>query len=690
MAKRAKGAKKRTRVEPRLASLPAVTPPKRSTKPPSRKNKSAPRSSRKRGSPPRSRAARILRGGFYWGLVAGLWAMIAVGAVLVYHAAQLPAADTWAVPERAPDIRILDRRGRLVAHRGIGSKELELDEISPFLPQAVIAIEDHRFHSHLGFDPVGFSRAMVRNLASGRLRQGGSTLTQQLAKNLFLSRERTFGRKIQELILAFWLEHRFSKDQILELYLNRVYFGQGATGADAAARRYFGVSASQLNLRQAAVLAAALKSPSRINPISSPARARQRSELVLAAMEREGFISSEQRRAASRTDASAAIRSSRSHAWAADMAAREVKALLGRVDRDLDVTVTLDRDVQEHARTAVRDALMGKARKQGVRQGALVAMSPDGAIRALIGGRDYRKSAFDRATRARRQPGSAFKPFLWAAALEAGASPLDTIADTPLASGGYRPRNAGERYGGEVTLAEALAVSSNTAAVRLVRRVGARRLAAQARELGVESGLKANDALALGASEVTPLELTAAYAPFGNGGLRARPYLVTRIRERNGRVLYERKRLRGERVLPAVVADEMHALLAGVVRDGTGGRARLSHNVAAGKTGTTQDGRDAWFAGFAGRGEAALVTTVWFGNDDATPTKASGGGLAAGTWGDFMGAVLEGRRPDRPDVPILLERHVTVPTQRPAVRGPVVSHAPQKRPGWIDRLLGRT
>ena len=679
-------AKGRTR-----AAAPAVRPEPRKPAKGARSATAATRRARparrdRRRKPQRGRLSRFATASFYWGLVGSLWAGLALVAVFTFYAAQLPSANTWAVPERDPDIRILDARGRLVAHRGIGSKALSLDEISPFLPQAVIAIEDRRFRSHVGFDPVGFARAMAANVAAGRLRQGGSTLSQQLAKNLFLSPERTFGRKVQELVLAFWLERRFSKDQILELYLNRVYFGHGATGVDAAARRYFGVSAARLNLRQAAVLAGALKAPSRINPITSPARARRRSDLVLAAMEREGFVTAEQRARASRTDAAAAIAGDRSHAWAADMAAREVKALLGRIDRDLDVSVTLDRDVQQAARAAMRDALLGPARKRKARQGALVALAPDGAIRALVGGRDYRRSSFDRATVARRQPGSAFKPFLWAAALEAGWSPLDPIADTPLATGSYRPRNARDRYRGDITLAEALAVSSNTAAVRLVRDVGAKRLAATAGRLGIESKLAPNAALALGASEVTPLELAAAYAPFANGGLRARPYLVTRIAERDGTVLYERKPLRGERVLDPIVAGEMQAMLAGVIRDGTGRAAALSRHVASGKTGTTQGGRDAWFAGFAGD----LVTTAWFGNDDATPTRASGGGLAARAWGDFMGRVLEGRTPRR-RLPLLAERRVTVPTPRPA-RTPetnVVSYAPQKRPGLIARLFGR-
>ena len=681
MSKRRRGPT-RPRIEPRLAALDARPAAALAAKPAARPVPSSKRPTRAKPAKPKPAKAikrtkrapsarpwplRLAFFGLYWGTVGSLWGALAVVCLLAWHAAQLPSADTWAVPERAPNIRIADAAGRLVAHRGLGSAQLDLDQISPFLPQAVIAIEDRRFHDHLGFDPVGFARAMAANLAAGRLRQGGSTVTQQLAKNLFLSPERTFGRKMQELVLSFWLEHEFSKTQIMEMYLNRVWFGHGATGADAAARRYFGTSAARLNLQEAATLAGMLKAPSRLNPITSPERARARAELVLAAMERDGFITPAQRRRAARTPATAA-RGTRlaggSTGWVADMVAAEVRDLLGHVDRDLDVTVTLDRNHQEAAHRAVSAALAAQKGRGRAREGALVALAPDGAVRALVGGRDYRHSQFNRAATAKRQPGSAFKPFLWAAALERGTSPLDTVADTPLQSGAYRPRNA-SAYRGEVTVAEALAVSSNVAAARMVRRVGARRLAQTARRMGVLSPLAPNDALALGASEVTPLELAGAYAPFANGGRRALPYLVSRIAERDGRVLYRREPMRGARVLDPAVAGEMAAMLAGAVREGTGRRARLERLVAAGKTGTTQGGRDAWFAGWAGVARPQLVAVAWFGNDDASPTRQTGGGIAARAWGLFMGEALEGRT-------IALEPSIsrrgptTVPTARPA------------------------
>ena len=623
---------------------------------------------------PRSRIGRAFRFTLYWGTIAGLWAVFGVAAIIAYYAAQLPNADSWSVPERPANIRILDRSGALVANRGMGGRELQLSEMSPYLPQAVIAIEDHRFRSHFGFDPVGFGRAMVRNVAGGRLREGGSTLTQQLAKNLFLSSERTFGRKVQELILAVWLESRFTKDEILELYLNRVYFGSGAWGVDAAARTYYDRSARDLTLRQAATLAGVLKAPSRINPKASARRARERSDLVLAAMQREGFVTVAEAKAASRTKAVATRRlRNASEQFVADMAAAEVKQLLGRVPHDLDVTITVDKTWQRAAARSVYGALDAEGKKLDVSQGALVALAPDGAIRALVGGRDYGRSQYNRAATARRQPGSAFKPFVWLAALEAGWSPEATVLDTPLTTGRYRPRNHAGKYRGEVSLAEALTHSSNTVAVRLARFVSPKKVAQVAERLGIRSPLKHNHALALGVSEVTPLELAGAYAAFANGGHRVSPYLVARITDGDGKVLYERRaRSLGPRVVSIDHVGAMCAMLADVVRRGTGQQAGFEHQTA-GKTGTTQDGRDAWFAGFSGH----TVAVTWFGNDDGSKTRASGGGLASRAWRNFMREVHE----DVTKKPLpgqVATAAVPAPTERPGTSVP-------RRPSFIER-----
>ena len=625
---------------------------------------------------PRPWPVRALRFSAYWGTVLGLWAFLAVAGVVAWYGAQLPSADTWVVPERGAYIRLIDMHGKVVAHRGVHGKELTLTDISPHLPKAVIAIEDHRFRSHFGFDPVGFSRAMYRNVAGGRMREGGSTITQQLAKNLFLSPERTFGRKVQELILAVWLEAKFSKDEILELYLNRVYFGSGAYGADAAARTYYGVAARDLNLMQSATLAGLLKAPSRLSPKRNPRGAAARAALVLAAMEREGFVSGEQAKRAAQIPARTVHGRTRMSDFVADMAVREVKNLLGRIDRDVDVRLTLDMDLQRAAARAVFGAIGGEGRRRNVKEGALVAMAPDGALRALVGGRDYRRSQFNRAATAKRQPGSAFKPFVWLAALEAGLSPASAVKDTPLTTGRYRPRNHGERYRGDVTLSQALSTSSNTVAVRLARKLGARKVAATAKRLGIGSKLARNHALALGASEVTPLELTAAYAPFANGGRRVTPHLVSRITS-DGKLLYDRRSGGlGPRVVGARDAATMSAMLSAVVARGTGKAAAFDH-PAAGKTGTTQGGRDAWFVGLS----AHLVTGVWFGNDDASPTKASGGGIAARAWSAFMAEAHEGL-PKR-DIASGMLTHSTTPTERPG------SKVKRGRPSFIDRLLNR-
>ena len=588
------------------------------------------RSPRRRGKPKRSFLVRAAGFVSYWSLVLGLWGGIAVAGVFAFYGLQMPAADTWRVPQRPANIRILDRDGHLIAHRGLGGANLSLDEMTPWLPQAVIAIEDRRFRSHFGFDPIGFARAMVRNASAGRMREGGSTITQQLAKNLFLSPERSVGRKVQELILAFWLEAKYSKSEILELYLNRVYFGAGATGADAASRTYFARGADSLTLRQAATLAGLLKAPSRLSPLKHPRRAARRTELVLDAMEREGFVTPHERARADR-DRAAPVAVDGSHLHVADMVEREVERLLGRVNRDITVSVTIDRSFQRDATLALFSRIDTQGEQARVSEGALVSLAPDGAIRALVGGRRYRRSQFNRASQAKRQPGSAFKPFLWLAALERGWTPDHPLSDTPITTGKWRPRNHGD-YRGLVTLSDALAHSSNVAAARLVRRIGPERLKEAAARLGIESSLKANPTLALGTSEVTPLELAQAYAPFANGGVKVFPYLVTAIRDGRGRTLYERSPLRGHPVIAAQHADAMAAMLQGVVDRGTGRKAAVRGFQAAGKTGTSQNARDAWFVGFTGH----LVTAVWMGNDDASPTRTTGGGLAADVWGRFM------------------------------------------------------
>ncbi|MBB4005232.1 MAG: transglycosylase domain-containing protein [Aurantimonas endophytica] len=568
------------------------------------------------------------------GMVGGL----AVAGLVGYVAFKLPQ-EAWAIPDRPPNVKIVSVTGDVLANRGLtGGKAVALDEISPYVPQAVIAIEDRRFYDHYGIDPVGIVRAFFENMAAGETVQGGSTLTQQLAKNIFLSPEQSMERKLQEAVLALWLEHKFTKDQILEMYLNRVYFGSGATGIEAAAGRYFDKPASELDLAEAALLAGLLKAPSRLSPARDPEAAKARAEVVLAAMRDTGFIG-EAELADARAQKPTNARSYWNGAehYAADVVMRDILDLVGQVKEDVIVETTIDLGLERAAEKAIRATVDGA--KQNVSQGALVAVDGTGAIRAMVGGRDYAQSQFNRAVDAKRQPGSTFKPFVYAAAIEAGWRPETVIEDGPVRIGNWSPQNYDNRFRGPVTLADALRQSLNTVAAKLVEAVGAPAVIEMAGRLGVGSALVENASIALGTSEVSLLELTGAFAPFANGGYRATPHLVNRVTSEDGKVLWER----GAEVPPIIVSPEvvgmMNAMMTQVVTSGTGQRAAIDGWQAAGKTGTTQDFKDAWFVGYT----ANLVTGVWLGNDNgANMQKVTGGTLPAQAWHAFMVAAHEG------------------------------------------------
>jgi penicillin-binding protein 1A len=584
---------------------------------------------------------RLMGRCLYWSAVAAIWAAIGTGALIAYYGAQMPSATTWAVPDRPPNVKVLDRHGTLLANRGLtGGEAIGLHEMSPLIPQAVIAIEDRRFYSHRGIDPLGLARAMLANLREGRLVQGGSTLTQQLAKNLFLKPERTLERKVQEVLLALWLEQTHSKNQILEMYLNRVYFGSGAYGAEAASRRYFGKSARDVNLAEAALLAGLLKAPSRLSPARDPQAAEERAQLVLAAMREEGMIGDRDMALAMSAPATRAPAywTGAEH-YVADRVMEELPGLVGNVAGDIVVETTVDLRLQKVAEKAIRRLIEERGTASRVSQGALVAIAPDGAVRAMVGGADYAASQFDRASEARRQPGSAFKPFVFLAALEQGSQP-DTIRnDAPVRIGKWTPANYKDEYHGPVTLSQALAKSLNSVAAQLAQEVGPKTVIAAAHRLGIESRLAPNVSIALGTSEVTPLELTAAYVPFANGGFRPEIRFVDRVTTPGGRVLYEHQIARGPRVVDARIVGMMNAMMSDTIAYGTGRRAAFGW-PAAGKTGTTQNSRDAWFVGYT----AELVTGVWFGNDDGRPMKdITGGSLPVLAWQEFMAVAHEGR-----------------------------------------------
>lgn len=599
--------------------------------------------------PSRRRGRRKARGGgffgfmrrsVYWAMVLALWAGIAGVGLVAFYGAKMPAATTWAVPDRPPNVRIVDVNGQLVANRGMtGGEAVGLHEMSPFIPLAVIAIEDRRFHAHFGVDPIGLARAATSNLVGRRVSQGGSTLTQQLAKNLFLKPERTIERKVQEVLMAFWLERSHTKDQILEMYLNRVYFGSGSYGVEAASRRYFGKSARDVSLSEAALLAGLLKAPSRLSPARDPKAAENRARIVLAAMRDQGMIGDSQLAAAISTPAvRAAAYWTGSEHYVADRVMEELPQLVGEVRGDLVVETTVDLVLQTFAESAVRRLIDAEGKKHNVSQGALVSIDGSGAVRAMVGGYDYATSQFDRASEARRQPGSAFKPFVFMAAMENGMSPDTVMTDAPVRIGKWAPKNYNDKYYGEVTLTAALARSLNSVAVKLAQAVGPAAIVETAWRMGIESNLEPNLSIALGTSEVTPLELTAAYVPFANGGFRPDIHFVRRIRNARGEVLYEHSNASGPRIARPEVIGMMNAMMAQTISDGTARRAAFGW-PAAGKTGTSQNSRDAWFVGYT----ANLTTGVWFGNDDGAAAKnITGGSLPAQAWNEFMTAAHEG------------------------------------------------
>ena len=599
--------------------------------------------------PARQRRARsgglfgLIRFAIYWTLVLGIWGGIGLAGILVYYGARMPSASTWSIPERPPNVKIVSVDGDTIANRGAtGGEALSLDAMSPYIPQAVVAIEDRRFYSHFGIDPLGLARAFFNNL-TGQPIQGGSTLTQQLAKNLFLSPERTIERKVQEVLLAFWLEQHYTKDQILAMYLNRVFFGSNAYGVEAASRRYFNKSARDANLGEAALLAGLLKAPSRLSPARDPAAAEARAQVVLSVMRDQGLITDgEVASAMSQPPTKAKSYWSGAQYYAADMVMDEVQRLIGEIKQDVVVDTTIDMGLEHKADQTIAKLLNGEGKKQGATQAALVAIDGTGAVRAIVGGKDYAESQFNRAVKAKRQPGSAFKPFVYATALEQGITPDSIRNDAPVRIGNWTPENYDQKYRGPVTVATALANSLNTIAAQLVMEAGPDNVIKLAHRMGIDSELQSNASIALGTSEVSLTELTSAYAPFMNGGYRATPHIIRRITGADGKVLYENTYDNPPRVLSGAIAANMNAMLSRVITEGTGKAARIDGWQAAGKSGTTQSFRDALFVGYTSN----LTAGIWFGNDDGTPMKkVTGGGLPAKAWKDFMTAAHKGLSP---------------------------------------------
>ena len=590
--------------------------------------------------------------------------MFTLLAALAFTAPSLPAPPPI---RRDAQITFVDRTGALLGVRGGRyGPPADIARLPPFVPAAFIAIEDRRFYSHAGFDPLGMARAIVSDLGQGRVAQGGSTITQQLARNLFLTSDRTMERKGEELLLAAELEQTYSKRQILGLYLSRIYFGSGAYGIEAAAHRYFNKPAARLTLMEAAILAAIPKSPTAYDPAEQPERSRQRAGLVLDAMVDTAAITAAERARAQAhwprvwreaPDAPAQ--------YFVDWLAAHTRELAGTPKQDLVVETTLDLAAETAAADAAR-ATVERHAKQGVAQAALVALDGAGRIRAMIGGVDYATSPFDRAADAHRQAGSAWKPFVYLAAMEAGRTPDTVVVDEPLTIGNWSPQNYEGNYLGPITLEQALAHSVNTVAARLANEVGTTAVAGAARRAGIASPINTDPAMALGTTLVTPLEMARAYDAFANGGDRVDAWGIERIRAPGGVVIY---RHGPPSVSPAIAnppLGEMDRMLRTVIASGTGVRAAIAGYDLAGKTGTTSDYKDAWFCGFTG----GLTTVVWLGRDDAAPMRGiTGGSAPAELWRGFMSVALRrfpvGPIPPGPPAPAPVQAPVEAPAPPP-------------------------
>lgn len=570
-------------------------------------------------------------------VLGSIWVMVLGGGVLAYYGYGLPDKVSFNIAsERKPSIRIMSIDGAILATYGNRyGNPVEVRDLPDYVGQAFVSIEDRRFYDHFGIDIVGILRATWANLSAGRIAEGGSTITQQLAKNLFLSPERSFGRKIEEVLLAIWLEFKFDKQQILSLYLNRIYFGSGVYGIDSAARHYFGTDPRRLNLYEAAVLAGLPKAPSRYNPMVDPVQSADRANLVLDAMVSTGTLNKGRADRAKQTRVRTARQASSGPGvrYFSDWVLDRVRDYVGYIDQDLVVYTTLDSRLQEVAEFNLERALTSPvAVEKHVGQAALLAMTPDGAVRALVGGRDYYESQYNRVTQARRQPGSVFKLFTYLAALDKGLGSNDWMRDIAISINGWEPRNFDRKHHGTMSIRDAVATSNNSIAVQLAMEVGLDKVIQKARDMGVSSTLNKEPSLALGTSEVSMLELTGAYAIVANGGFAVFPHAVSKITGRSGDVLYQRRDDFPARLMNPLHAGEMNNMLASVIAKGTGRNAVIDR-PAAGKTGTTSDYRDAWFIGYT----ADLVSGVWMGNDDGSPMDyVTGGDLPAKLWHDFM------------------------------------------------------
>lgn len=564
---------------------------------------------------------------FVWLINLGLLCMVAVATYVAVIFLQMPSLDAILHETRPAAVIFLDKNGNEIRSAGrIMGTPVSVDTLPPHVWQAIVAIEDKRFFEHGPIDMRGITRAMISNAVHGRFAAGGSSITQQTAKNIFLSREKKISRKVQELILSYWLENRFDKNQVLDLYMNRVSLVGGMRGIDAAARVMFQTSADKMTLAQSAQIAAMLKAPTSYSPLINPERNIKRARVVLQEMVRQGYVTLDDARAAAREmgPATPAPDTNIYRYWT-DYVLDEVHSRIGMMDSDLVVHTTLDRNLQERVAAILPSHV-------DLYQGAVVAMTSSGALRAMVGGTDYQTSQFNRAT-TMRQPGSAFKPVVYLVALEHDMTPETYVNDSPFAIGDYNPKNYNARYYGDITLATAFAKSVNSVPLKLTETYGIDSVLDMASRLGVGTKLRREYSTVLGASEMSLIDLTTIYAVIWNDGASVRPYSITKITDPRGNTLYERNPSDALQVLQPQTVEYMTELLSDVVVRGTGRRANAD-GVLGGKTGTSNDNRDAWFVGAT----SDWVIGVWVGNDDFTPmsSKVTGGTIPAEIFHDIV------------------------------------------------------
>lgn len=573
---------------------------------------------------------------WYWGSLAALWGGIAVLLTIVYFAFDLPSIDNIASIQRKPSITIIDANGeKITSIDDLYGNAVKLEELPDYVWQTIVSTEDKRFFNHGGVDFYSLARAMFANLKAGRVVQGGSSLTQQLAKNIFLSREQTIKRKIQEMILAFWLEMKFTKKQILSLYLNRVSLVGGKYGINIASETLFGKPANQMSLYQASIIAAMLKAPSKYDPRRNPIKAKERSKIVLQHMIDQKYITEDQAKLAFQDPVTYTQEKLSSKRYFVDYIIEQLHMLLGNIQTDIIVNTTLDLNLQENSEKVLEKYLNKYSKYRRIDQGAILIMDNDGAVKTMIGGRDYVQSQFNRATQAKRQPGSLYKPFVFVSALENGYEITDIIEDRPIRINNWTPQNYDKKYRGYVTVKDALAKSINTIPVIIAKHLGLNKIIKTTKRLGVANNIRGDYSIVLGSNESRLIDMVSAFNVFARDGISNKPYTIENIISRSGHTLYQKPFYQGTRLIEQSVNKDMLNMLNAVVLYGTGTNANLS-NIGIknyGKTGTSQENRDAWFIGFTDE----YCGGVWLGNDDNRSMKSVyGGAIPARIWKDIM------------------------------------------------------